>query len=785
MQAPDRYHVQFRSDFSFEKRFRHWMYLILILLSGNLAFSQNSLEPIGNWREHLPYQHCIQVVAADKIYTATDDAIFSVASNEITRYSKISGLNDMGIAAIAWDSASAQLVIAYTNSNVDILKGSLVKNMGDIKRSTIAANKSINQIFCSNGFAYLSAGLGVIVADLKKYEIKDTWYLGTNGSQIKVNGFNKDGQFFYAATDEGLKKANQQATNLSSPIAWQNLSGTAGLTYGACNNVVGIMGKMVVQKNDSLFIQNGTAWSLLYTDASWPIVSINSNGNELTLTQRKNDGSSRVLVMDDKGTILQSFAKAGVISFPKNAIKVGSDIWVADYFGGLVQCNNNFDQFIPNGPLGKSSGEMIFQNNHLIVAAGSVNDAWNYQYNRDGIFDYYNDLWNYQGYFNRPQLDSVLDFITVAADPVNGSTWAGSFGGGLVNFVENNTTIYKQKNSSLQSAIGDAGSYRVSGLAFDQKNNLWISNYGASKNLQVRKNDGSWNGFQIPFSLTENAVSQLLVDDANQLFIVSPKGNGLICYNPGNNIDALTDDKWKNYLAGAGLGNLPSNNVLCIAKDKNGFIWVGTDKGIGIIQCSSEIFTGPGCEAILPIVQQDRFAGLLFHNETVQCIAIDGANRKWVGTKNGVWLISPDGDKIIYQFNTENSPLFNNDVRKIAIDPITGEAFFATANGICSFRSTATEATETNQSVLVFPNPVPPGFHGTIAIRGLTNNALVKIAELNGTLVYQTRALGGQAIWDGNNYKGQKVASGVYLILVRDEAGQEKLVTKIVMIAGR
>lgn len=778
-------YYQIKPYFRFGKGLLLLLSFVLLSITSNFAIAQNAVAPIGNWREHLPYQHCIQVLSANKIYTATDDAVFSVSNNEISRYTKITGLNDMGISSIAWDSLTAQLVIAYTNSNVDILKGEIVKNLGDIKRSTISANKTINQIFCNNGIAYLSAGLGIIVADLSKYEIKDTWYLGNNGSQIKVNGFNKDAQFFYAATDEGLKKANQLATNLSSPNAWQNLSGNAGLTNGACTNIVSIKDKMVVQKNDSLFIQNNASWSVLYSDANWPIISINSNGNELTISQRKNDGSSRVIIMDDKGSIIQSFAKPGVISFPKNAIKVGADIWVADYFGGLVLCNNNYEQFIPNGPLGKSSGEMIFQNNDLFVAAGSVNDAWNYQYNRDGIFDYKNDLWNYQGYYNRPQLDSVLDFITVAADPENGSIWAGSFGGGLVNFADNTTIIYKQKNSTLQPTIGDPGSYRVSGLAFDQNKNLWISNYGAAKNLQVRKNDGIWLGIQIPFSLNENAVSQLLVDDANQLFIVSPKGNGLICYNPGNNINALTDDKWKNYLAGGGLGNLPSNNVLCIAKDKNGFIWVGTDKGIGIIQCSSEIFTGNGCEAILPIVQQDRFAGLLFHDETVQCIAVDGANRKWVGTKNGIWLISADGDKIIYQFNTENSPLLHNDVKKLAINPITGEVFIATANGICSFRSTATEATETAQSVLVFPNPVPPSYQGTIAIRGLTNNALVKIAELNGTLVYQTRSLGGQAIWDGHNYKGQKVASGVYLVIVRDEAGQEKLMTKIVMIAGR
>lgn len=169
----------------------------------------------------------------------------------------------------------------------------------------------------------------------------------------------------------------------------------------------------------------------------------------------------------------------------------------------------------------------------------------------------------------------------------------------------------------------------------------------------------------------------------------------------------------------------------------------------------------------------------------VQCIAVDGANRKWVGTKNGLWLLSQDGTSIVYRFTSDNSPLLNNDIRKLTIDPHTGEVFIATAMGICSFRSTATEGAPSNQNVLVFPNPVPPGYNGTIAIKGLTNNALVKIAELNGRLVYQTRALGGQAIWDGRTYLGNKVASGIYLVIVRSDSGNDKIVTKIAITSGR
>ena len=137
-----------------------------------------------------------------------------------------------------------------------------------------------------------------------------------------------------------------------------------------------------------------------------------------------------------------------------------------------------------------------------------------------------------------------------------------------------------------------------------------------------------------------------------------------------------------------------------------------------------------------------------------------------------------------WNFTVDNSPLLHNDVKKISIDPLTGEVFFATFTGICSYRSSATEAS-VNTTALVFPNPVPPNYNGSIAIRGLAENSVVKIAELNGRLVYQTRSLGGQAIWDGKNYNGAKALSGVYLVIVRNDDGSEKLVTKIVIIGGK
>lgn len=760
------------------------IWLMGYLLMSHITTAQ--IPPIGQWREHLNYQQTIQVVKGAQLYCATNKALFSIDdNNELTRYSKVTGLNDIGIRCIGWDAGTNQLVIAYNNSNLDLLKGSIVHNIRDIANSTIAGDKSIQQIFCHNGLAYLASGLGIIVTDLNRREIRDTWIIGNNGNQVKVNGFTLHNNFFYAATEEGLKTVSATVNNPANFSNWTLVSGTNQLPSGSIKNVIVANNNVIVQKGDSLFIQNGTNWQLLYFDSNWPIVSITAANNQLTVCQRTSAGAARVLLLNTNGTIARTIGASGIISFPLSAIIDNGQIWVADRFGGLSRTNNTTDRFIPNGPPGVAIGELASNGTSTVATAGSVNDAWNYLFNRDGFYVLKDNAWSSRSFFNTPILDSVLDFITVAIDPRDQAIWAGSYGGGLVRFANDQFNIFKQFNSSLRAAIGDPGSTRVSGLTFDSKQQLWVANYGAPQNLSVRKRNNNWKSFSIPFTHSENAIAQLITDDLDQIWAISPKGNGLFCFNPGTDIDNLADDRWKYYRQGNGNGNLPSSNVFSIVKDKDGAIWVGTDRGIGIIRCPELAFSAAGCEAIQPIVQQDQFAGLLFRDEVVQCMTVDGANRKWVGTRNGLWLLSSNGEKVVYRFTAENSPLFSNDVRKLTIDPVTGELFIATSEGLCSFRSTATTPAETQNKVLVFPNPVPPSFNGTIAIRGLIDKALVKITELNGRLVYQTRSLGGQAVWDGRNYLGAKVASGVYLVLVRDDSGEERIATKIVIIVNR
>jgi ligand-binding sensor domain-containing protein len=761
-------------------------FLFFILILTLRLGAQNNFPAIGVWREHLPYHSAIDVTSSGKkIYCATPFSLFSVdiSTDEIERISRVAGLSETGISTIKYDPVSKKLLIAYANSNIDMIDEKGIHNIPDLKRKNSSGDKTIYHIFPDNDRWYLSTGLGVIVVDANKSEIKDSWLIGSNGNFVKTNAFTKSNNFFYAATKEGLKKVSVTNNNPADFNNWQMVSGTNGLSSSECKSVMNLQNKTIALINDSLFAENGNAWNLFFTNG-WPVVSINSSENKLFVCQRKQTGESQVIVLNADGTTQKTIQQPGIIAFPKNAISVNGNYWIADFYDGLSKWSgNNYESYKLNSPEDVSSGAMTVYDDILYATAGSVNDSWNYQYNRAGIFKFAAGGWTNYNQFSFPVLDSLMDFITVAVDLKDQSVWAGSYGGGLLHIKSNGQFEIFKQNSPIAQTIGDPGSYRVSGLAFDHDNNLWVSNYGANYQLHVLKKDGSWKSFSAPFALNENSVSQIVIDDADQKWIVSPKGNGLLVFNDNNTIDNTADDRWKLYKEGTGLGNLPSANVLSIAKDISGFIWVGTSNGIAIIQCPNEVFTSSGCETIWPVIKEGNFANYLFKGQEVRSIAVDGADRKWIATPDGAWLVNADGDKVIQHFTEDNSALLSNDVKSIAINGTTGEVFFATAKGISSFRAAATEAEETKDNVLVFPNPVPPAFNGDIGIRGLPKNSIVKITETNGRLVYQTRSLGGQATWNGKDYKGRQASSGIYLVIAEDENKQEKVVAKIVFIS--
>lgn len=716
------------------------MFFRLLLLSICLlpARAYSQLTPIGHWREHLPWRQAVALAAApDRLYCATPYGVFAVAfsDNALSRYSKVNGLHDAGVAAIGCHPGSQTLVIAYNNGNLDLLHSENIINIPDFKLSSAGSDKRTRHISFDGPYAYLCTPVGILVLNLDKREIADTWRIGA------ITALAQNGAYFYAAATTGVLRAPKQGRNLADPASWEAVP-----AWGNPRTLLALNNRLLALQGDTVYALEDAGRSTWFANGT-PVRDMNASGASLFVHQ-----PGQVLQLSASGALENTLQSPS----PSAVATAAQATWVADAESGLLRFGNGgMVNFTPNSPYGIVSGEMVVHNGALWAAAGSVTAGWQPTGNTDGLFRFDNEEWQ--------RVAALRDIITLS--PAGNDMYAGAFGEGLLAVQAN--TVIKPGGDSL-----------VSGLATDPEGRLWVTTFGAVNNLHMRQPDNSWLHFSIPIFHTANAVSQVLVDDGGQKWIVSPRSNGVFVFNHGVSPEGTADDTWKLYQPGAGQGNLPSPDVRCIAKDRDGYIWIGTAKGIAVVQCPATF-----CDAFWPILKEDNFAGYLFQNEQVKTIAVDGANRKWVGTQNGAWLVAPDGGKILMHVNTGNSPLPSDVVHRITVHPATGEVFFATAAGLLSWRGTATEGTATQQNeVLVFPNPVPQGYEGTIAICGLVQNAVVKITDTAGRLVFQTRAHGGQAVWNGRDYTGRRPQSGVYLVFASDDSGQEKIVTKLVFI---
>jgi hypothetical protein len=216
-------------------------------------------------------------------------------------------------------------------------------------------------------------------------------------------------------------------------------------------------------------------------------------------------------------------------------------------------------------------------------------------------------------------------------------------------------------------------------------------------------------------------------------------------------------------------------------------MWFGTDKGLFMNSRPETFFSDEFRFHQVKVPRNDGsgLADYLLTNVGINCVTIDGGNRKWIGTAgNGVYLISADNMSQIQHFTADNSPLLSNNILSITLNPVTGEVFFATDKGLCSYISDATQTNEemTSDNVWAYPNPVNPGYTGPITITGLTYDADVKILSANGALVHEGRSNGGTYIWYGNDQKGRRVASGVYMVVTATRTGEKGTVCKIAIV---
>ena len=705
-----------------------------------------------------------------------DFSFFDTEEQSTSIISKVNGLSDTGISALGYNAFNNILILGYTNGNIDLLQDNEISNFNVIKEADLNDSKSIRGIYFNENTAYISADFGLVVFNMEKNEISETYTnIGQNGTAIAAFNSTVIRDSLFVATDKGIMAASLDNTvNRLDFRNWRRFDNSNGLPSTPIKLINSWQGKLYTAvDNDSIYQYDGDDWEAFSSIGSHTVQSAWSGEDNLLIVL-----DSKLLSINSQNDISE-LADAGIIAPKMVTTDESGKLWIADSKNGLLrEQNGTFDPIIPSGPFSDEVMKMSSYSGKVVIAPGGYENDLPAG-NADGFFVFEDGRWvnfNSSGLHNTIDIPEVFDLVDVAYDGNSGHTYFASFGYGLLSWDNENTFTILDENTPGTTLINSDPSKRlarVSALSMDFDGNLWLCNYGTSSPLQVLNSDGAWQSFQ-PSNNSARFSSEIIIPAAEDKWLrVDPdKGGTIVLYDDATNATSRISRN-------SNEGQLSSNQVNDMAEDLDGQIWLATSGGIIYFPSSFELLeSNPKTFALRPI-----FEGFpLLADELITSIEIDGGNRKWVGTDNGLWLFSETGEAQVFRFTIDSSPLPSNNIIDIEIEDRSGEVFIATKKGIVSFRSTATPGTATHQQVKVFPNPVTKEFSGTIGISGLANSSIVKITDIAGKLIFETNAQGGTATWDARDYNGRRASTGIYLILSADSSGEEKYVGKIAII---
>ncbi len=759
----------------------------LFLLSTLLASGQGA---VGSWNDHLPYSRAFSIAAGGgKIWSSTGSGIliYDLNSGTASKLSKVSGLTETAISHLAWCDAEESLVIIYRSTGIDIVKKGIITHIPDIKNKYIPGLKEINSVTVAGSRAMLSSSFGIVVVDIKGRYIADTWRPGPDGETNSVSETEILNSRIYASTDRGIWSAPLNRPGLSYFGNWERLEGfpEPGAAY---SNITIAGSSLMITKpgsaslagsRDSLFlITPGQPAALIAEEPAGTFRALDGNGNQVVASL-----SSSVTIFSAQGEVIRQITAYGwAETNPSGTLTSGQDLWIADASVGLVSTRDyiRFTNHTLPGPYTENVADIVFSGSNFYVTGGTVDNAWGNVYRPLQIFTGNGDSWKSHIFYGEADRDAMR----VIADPDNENHFfVSSWGNGLYEFLDGELiNNYNQYNSPLASIRPGENYTRICGLAWDHDGNLWMTQTGVTGNLKALTPDGNW--IATPLNLSVTAVGDMIIDRNQYIWAVLPRGNGLLVYDPAGTPANTSDDRYIRLQVQDTEGHT-MNNLYSIAQDLDGNIWVGTDMGPVVYYNPGKAFSSEMKASRIKIPRNDGsgLADYLLGTQTVTAITVDGANRKWFGTlSSGAFLMSDDARKELARFDAGNSPLLSDNIVKIAINGISGEVWFGTAEGIVSYRGEATAGVDDYSGMYAFPNPVREDFEGVVTVTGLVENSSVKITDVSGNLVWEGTSLGGQATWDLLNYRGQRVATGVYLVFCTTEDGNLAGVTKMLVI---
>ncbi len=752
---------------------------ITFVLLYTISFSQIK---VGTWRDHFSFESIIsayQMSDGQVVASSANGLMYIDTDGGLSKLTKANGLYDVGISATEFFKDLNIIILGYDNGNIDIVTEDNIYNLSDIKRKNISGDKKIYSFTRSGNFAYASCGFGIVKIDVVNAEIVDTYYIGNNAKYVKVNKVAILNDSIFAATDEGIYKAN-----LNDFLSDYNNWTTENITKYT------IFKDVVLGGSNLFFLAKDSSSSqtvLLKRSSTLEVINptLNENAklfglNNLYVTSYRN-----IYVYNFSGTLLQSINKLADNSDIRPEyidVKNNGELIVSDYYSGVyIQNGNNFNNYILQGVAFNQAKKVVAKNNFIVITRGGFSGTGTNLWQTATVNIYKNQQWTYFYEIGNN------DFYSIVLDPnKEGHYYIGSWGYGVFEYQDDKLlNKYDYTNSPLESVIANAPYLRISAMQLDDENNLWIFNRAKNNPLNILKPDGTWVSYSLNGLISDEFTRDMQLTE-NSMLWATAKGRGFIILDYNNTIDNTGDDIQRVYYPYDEEGERIGSDVLCFEEDNIGNIWFGTDDGVGAIYSPRNFNDANFTASRIKITAElgdSLTTNYLLKGEKILSMAIDGGNRKWFGTESsGIYLLNSSGSVQLLHFDADNSPLPSNKIISIAIEPTSGEVFIITAKGVVSYRGDATIADNKFKNVYVFPNPVRPDYTGNITITGLAANVNVKITDIAGNLVYETTANGGQATWNGNNLDGIRAATGVYLVFCSNDDASETFVTKLLFI---
>jgi len=767
--------------------YKYFSSLLIILISLRVV-AQNVAQ---DWKAYPAFDQFTSITASDsQVFVASKASVFmyDISDKKTISYTTINGLSGDEISTILFSEAHQMLLIGYTNGRLELLNpyNSRVTQVVDILNQSqiLTEQKHIYDFAIEGDHLYIATGFGVIEYNLdsgffgETYRIADTMPVNSIAVQ--------DEELFLSISNDGTYRADTR-DDLHINSNWHKLQDDVFTQLLIFNDqVVGHTGgNQLYLFNENTFVPS--------IDLGDTILDISTQGVELCVT--KNSSIELLQSILSRGTVYNHSRTIDL------AIYYEDQFYVADqgngFFTGDTIDIESQTSIEPAGPLGDYCYGVAAYDGELWLTHGSVSNRFSANdISRTGIS--HSDQGNWSNVTNET-IFGIADICNVTINPNDKEhVLFSAFYGGLLEYKDEEFSLYNRDNSNIEADFGFGdGSYEPTSIdkvftaTFDQNNAIWISNnrtFNPLKKLEVQDENQDGLTVNVRGLITEQSANikfnfwDLVVDIDNRLYVAT-YNNGLIAYDINTRQLVNIDHE--------GLGINDDLSVRTLALDQNNELWIGTAGGLRRFTNPRVIFEqGTAAQASDIIFESDGIAQQLFSQQVITDIVVDADNNKWVATSDsGVFYISGDGQETVHNFTKENSPLPSNVISQISIDPVRGDVFFATENGLVSFNGKITEANSDLNTVKVFPNPVRPEYDEvTVTIQGLTLGANVKITDIEGNLVFEaqndTFSFGGSGtiFWDTRSFDGREVASGVYMILVTSEDQTITTVEKLLIV---